>query len=209
MYDTYFNRKLATFYYGPAATCFVTKKGVLDTTVQATSQSPSEKVTLTMEIPEDKEKAEGMDKVMDSKLYITYATITTPKLSTWSEPNIYDCLFKNMEMYEKEMQDTLETYRDAFFKPSLYYDKESMNEEIAGEPCVVRNKQLFLGVTTTPLTLTDEETKEKSDFPLYKDASTYLCKVQVDMDHGDYIYVGCEVELKGHLVYVPGADLKK
>lgn len=202
MYDTYFNRLLAKYYYGPAAACYVSKDE--GSTVQATSQNPTERVSLCMEIPENRKMAEGPDKVMDSKLYIYYACITTPKLSTWTEPNIYDCLFSNMKLYETEMQDTLKANRDAFFKPSLYYYKDEMNEEIASEPCVVRNNQLFMGVEINALTCTDEETKEISDYPLYQWNSTYLCKVQVDMDHGDYVYVGAEVELKGHLMCVPG-----
>ena len=37
---------------------------------------------------------------------------------------------------------------------------------------------------------------------MFTDSSTYICEVQVDLDHGDLLYVGQEVELKGHMVYV-------
>ena len=43
---------------------------------------------------------------------------------------------------------------------------------------------------------------EFSDFPLYADSFTYICEIQVDLDHVDLLYVGQEVEFKGHMVYV-------
>ena len=51
--------------------------------------------------------------------------------------------------------------------------------------------------------------REILSFPLFGDRCTYICEVQVDLDHGDYLAVGQNVELYGHMVSVPGGDPKE
>ena len=60
-----------------------------------------------------------------------------------------------------------------------------------------------MGLETQKLQLKEDD-DQFSDFLLFDGTPAYLCEVQVDLDHGDIIYVGQEVELKGHMVYVAG-----
>ena len=78
-----------------------------------------------------------------------------------------------------------------------------MNSAIMDQACLVRGQQLSMGLETRKLELKEDDDKI-SDFPLFDDTPAYLCEVQVDLDHGDITYVGQEVELKGHMVYVAG-----
>ena len=99
------------------------------------------------------------------------------------------------------MQKVLNLNCGAFYQPKLYYSDEKRNEAILDQHCLVQRQQLFMGLQTKPLQIKDTN-GEFFDHPLFPDQSTYICEVQVDLDHGDLLYVGQEVEFKGHMVYV-------
>ena len=199
-FSKYHGRLMARFIYGTAAQQFATTDG---NTVQAVAKNPSEPLVKVVEIPSDKKMAESLG-CMDAKLYTTYAKIVTPTpKSAWEEPNIYDCLFDTTHNYMKKMQKVLNLNCGAFYQPKLYYSDEKRNEAILDQHCLVQRQQLFMGLQTKPLQIKDTN-GEFFDHPLFPDQSTYICEVQVDLDHGDLLYVGQEVELKGHMVYVAG-----
>ena len=202
-FSKYHGRLMAKFIYGTAAQQFTGTDG---NTVQAVAKSPSEPIVKVVEIPADKKMAESMG-CMDAKLYTTDAKIVTPTpKSAWEEPNIYDCLFESTHKYMEKMKEVLGLNCGAFYQPKLYYSDEDRNNTILDQHCLVQCQQLFMGLQKQPLMITEKD-GTKSEFPLYRDQSTYICEVQVDLDHGDLLYVGQEVELKGHMVCV--ANLKE
>ena len=182
-FSKYHGRLMARFIYGTAAQQFANTDG---NTVQAVAKNPSEPLVKVVEIPADQKIAEGMG-CMDAKLYSTYAKIVTPTpKSAWEEPNIYDCLFDSAHNYMKKMQDVLRLNIGAFYQPKLYYSDEERNKAILDQHCLVQRQQLFMGLQTKPRMIKEND-GTFSDFPLYANQSTYICEVQVDLDHGDII----------------------
>ena len=199
-FSTYHNRHMAKFTYGTASRQFT---GTDDNTIQAVAKNPTEKLVRIVEIPADKKLAESMG-CIDAKLYHTYERVVTPNpKSAWQEPNIYDCLYDSVHNYIHEMKKVLGLNFGAFYEPKLYYEDEDKNDAIMDEDCLVRGQQLFMGLEPHNLELKEDD-GQFSDFPLFDGSPAYICQVQVDLDHGDIVYVGQEVELKGHMVYVAG-----
>ena len=199
-FSTYHGRHMAKFTYGAASRQFTGTDGH---TIQAVAKNPTEKLVRIVEMPTDKKQAESMG-CIDARLYHTHERVVTPNpKSAWQEPNIYDCLYDSAHNYSREMQQVLGLNFGAFYEPKLHYVDEDINNRIMDQACLVRRQQLFIGLETQKLQLKEDD-DQFSDFPLFEDKPAYRCEVQVDLDHGDIIYVGQEVELKGHMVYVAG-----